>query len=249
VSASNPHPVNSKAYWDERFGSSQGDWDTYAGTEQTAFFGRLALEHTPGAFFDWVRGRGWSLCDWGCALGQATRMLAERLGSEARVEGVDFSPTAIERANELNPGVGFRVADLDALGEYDVIFSSNTLEHFEHPHTILARLSAAARHAVVLLLPFDEREPRHPEHLASFTLESLPMMIGGPKLLTFAKVVDTTGSGYWEGHQILLIYTSPAVTRFSEVSIASLLGHGSLTEAALRPEKDGGPPEDKFRLV
>lgn len=247
--SSNPHPVNSREYWNLRFGPERGDWDQYSGAEQTEFFGRLALEHVPGAFFDWVRGRGWSVCDFGCALGQATRLLAERLGPGAQVEGVDFSATAIERAQALHPGLPFRVADLDGLGEYDVVFSSNTLEHFEYPHAVLERLSASARHAVVLLLPFEEAEPRHPEHKVTFTLDSFPLLIAGPKVLAFARVIDTRGNSFWDGRQIALVYTSPAVTRFSEVRLAHLSGQAPLGPAALRPAGDGGPPEERFRLI
>src|SRR5215471_11557692 len=58
-----------------------------------------------------VRDRGLA-CDMGCGPGQVARYLHEQ-GVE--VCGVDLSPTMVERASRLTPGVEFRQGDMLAL--------------------------------------------------------------------------------------------------------------------------------------
>lgn len=39
-----PHPVNSRRWWDDYF---QGKWDDYGGSEQTRYFMETLLSHLP----------------------------------------------------------------------------------------------------------------------------------------------------------------------------------------------------------
>ena len=59
--------INSSAYWDLRF---RTDWEALGGPSQTRFFWELAVEALPVWLFRSIVERGWSICDWGCALGE-----------------------------------------------------------------------------------------------------------------------------------------------------------------------------------
>jgi SAM-dependent methyltransferase len=52
------------------------------------------------------------ICDMGCGPGHVARYL-QRLG--AKVFGLDISPSMVERARRLNPGIQFQVGDMLAL--------------------------------------------------------------------------------------------------------------------------------------
>ncbi|HEX5944010.1 MAG TPA: class I SAM-dependent methyltransferase, partial [Anaerolineales bacterium] len=159
--------LNSKEYWDHRF---ETDWEAMHGREQSQFFAKLALEHLPSWFFTLARTQEFTFCDWGCAEGDGTKVLSSYFGPD-RVCGIDFSEKAIEKARNLYNDLQFLVEDwLAETGRktsYDVVFSSNTLEHFRRPYDILSRLLERAGKCVVLLLPFREYD-LHPEHYHTF---------------------------------------------------------------------------------
>jgi hypothetical protein len=133
--------VNSRAFWDTRFASS---WQADHGPEQTRFFCELALATLPQWLRQQVQQHRFSVCDWGCALGEGTALLARGLGTT--VKGVDFSATAIEKAKAQYPGLEFLCEDwlaADVGDVYDLVFSSNTLEHFEQPWSVFRPPGAA----------------------------------------------------------------------------------------------------------
>ena len=201
--------VNSQEYWDGRF---QSDWDAHEGRAQSRFFGHVALDLMPEWLRRSIRVEQWTICDWGCAEGDGTQVLAEGLGSA--VEGVDFSQSAIEKARSAYPEIPFRDTDwlsgqTDALDSYDVVFSSNTLEHFHTPWEVFSALAERARRFVVLLLPFREYD-RHHEHFATFDFESVRADEKG-MLLVHAAVRNVSGlpGSQWPGEQVLLVYAHP----------------------------------------
>lgn len=198
--------INSKAYWDRRFAE---DWDINLGREQSRFFARLALKLTPSWLGEAIRGERWSLCDWGCAEGDGTRVFAEAF-PDNRVVGIDFSDTAVASARALY-GDGFLaedwMAESDAPGRWDLVISSNTLEHFPNPAEVLARLCARADKGVMLLLPYKELE-RHPEHEVTFLPSNIPLIPSPGMMLCFAASLDAAleEPSYWGGEQVLLVY-------------------------------------------
>lgn len=199
--------INSRDYWNARF---RTDWSARRGNEQSRFFTHIALELMP----DWLRrglGDGITICDWGCAMGDGTAELARALPG-ARVTGIDFSAAAIEQARACYPEVTFACRDLlqDGSDEsFDVVFTSNVLEHFHRPDEVLAQLAHRARRLMVHLLPF--REPvatREPEHHVSFDWRDLRLVAAPGWMLVHAAVADTTrrADGLWLGEQILLVH-------------------------------------------
>lgn len=198
--------VNSRAFWDDRF---QHGWQADYGPEQTRFFGELALATLPAWLREQVMQCKLTVCDWGCALGEGTALLAR--GLSTTVTGVDFSVAAIELARERHPGLPFLCEDWlaeDAGDAYDIVFSSNTLEHFAQPWHVFARLAEHARCHVVLLLPFREpAERRYFEHLASFEPGSVPLCPLPGWCLADSVLSDLGPSPFWQGEQALLVYS------------------------------------------
>ncbi|ABS25614.1 trans-aconitate 2-methyltransferase [Anaeromyxobacter sp. Fw109-5] len=195
-------PVNSPEYWEARFAS--GDWETRHGPEQSRFFAELALSLVAPSVRDDLRERRASVCDWGCGEGEGTAALAAAWGG--RATGVDVSPTAVARARARHPGVSFAVSVSGLDREYDVLFTSNTLEHFSDPWGVLSSMLARVTRYAIVLVPFEERD-RIEEHAFTFELESFPLTLGGFELvdLRIARCAGMPGS-FWAGDQALAIY-------------------------------------------
>lgn len=199
--------INSLNYWEQRFA---GDWEEKQGREQSRFFSDVAAELMPEWFLNYSKEHRLSICDWGCAQGDGTASLASSLGLK-NVIGVDFSPEAIQKARAQHPEQEYLCIDLlESTGNesWDVIFSSNTLEHFESPWHVFDTLSKFATHFIVLLLPFREFE-RIEEHFCTFDYPNIPFAHGSWRL-THCRSISTQehSPSYWPGEQILLIFAN-----------------------------------------
>ena len=187
MNLNNTATINSIEYWDTRFNTL--DWEQAQGKEQTFFFGKLALEYMPGWFIDYVKNNKLSICDFGCALGQATQLLALHF-QNSEVIGQDISSEGIMAAKKLFPDIKFTSQDLfKSSEEYDIIFSSNTLEHFYNPKDIIDELSTHARKFLVFLLPFYD-DLTIKEHFYSFTYDNMPITVKNKFELIFYKEID-----------------------------------------------------------
>ncbi len=185
---------------------------------QGEFFASLVLEHLPPRLDAAMRDRA-SALDFGCSCGHLVQRLSGRY-PDARVEGIDVERIRIEVARHEYPSCVFHLADIETLGAtYDVIFSSNVLEHFSAPLDVLQRLIAPhARRFIVSLVPYREKE-LSPGHLFSFDQSSFPERLGDFHLI-HRVVIDCRirAPDCWQGHQVLTVYArewSPksAVTR------------------------------------
>ena len=204
--------INSDNYWDQRFSE---DWETCAGPLQSRFFSRIAIENLPPWLIKQIGRQSLTLADWGCAQGDGTDVWASHMDSKQLV-GVDFSAVAIEQATSRYPAIRFVTEDWlgDGAGKgesesYDVVFSSNTLEHFHRPYEVLEALCARANKAVVLALPYREID-RIKEHFFSFLPENVPVDLPGSFRLAWSRVIDCgkLSDSYWPGEQIILVYAS-----------------------------------------
>ncbi|MFC4821665.1 methyltransferase domain-containing protein [Dokdonella ginsengisoli] len=215
--------VNSKDYWNRRF---RTDWREFGGPQQTEMFARIALRLMPPWLSTDIHANMRSLLDAGCAEGEAVALFRRRFGHDCRIEGIDFSEEAVERASAKH-GDGFRTGDLTALdSDFDVIFSSNTLEHFPDPLAVLDAWTAHAKHHVVLLLPFWEWR-RESEHAFTFDHASLPASIAGRFVCTHFDVQNTAKmpNTSWYGFQALIVYSSLEAIERLRLSVDQL-GHG-----------------------
>ena len=166
----------------------------------------VAARLMPNWFKDLALREQWTICDWGCAEGQGVDELSKWLGVNS-ITGVDISDVAIEKARASFPHGRFKAQSLDDLDDYDVIFSSNTLEHFDRPFDIVARLAEHTKRFLVLLLPFQEYD-RIPEHFFTFDLDNIPVCPVPGFAAVACRVVDAANINihYWNGKQILLVY-------------------------------------------
>jgi lipopolysaccharide transport system ATP-binding protein len=194
--------INTKEYWDKRF---REDWELFDGPKQTEFFYKLAIKNLPRRVSRTIKKENLSILDWGCAEGDGTNLLFKKFGgTKNRVEGFDISDVAIEKAKTKYPYIGFRTILSENLeGQFDVIFTSNTLEHFKKPLAMLQQLLMHTRYYLIGLVPFQERNPIA-EHFCVFDYSSFPPKIGNLVLVYF-KVIDVA-SKYWSGRQALFIY-------------------------------------------
>jgi SAM-dependent methyltransferase len=143
-----------RSWWDEYFAPG-GGWERNGGRRQT----RVFAEH----FTDRIRldpGEAFSLLDVGCALGEALKHFA-KVYPRASLYGIDFSATAIERGREeLGNTAVLSVGTFeDTQGHYDIIYCSNTLEHFPDFQT-KARILAQHCNRLCVLVPYEERDHR-----------------------------------------------------------------------------------------
>ena len=104
--------------------------------ELKQLFGELAIE------------RGARVLDVGCGVGFATRLLAELLGNEAQVVGVDLSLPHL-RAAHADSAPSWVQADAAQLcfrdATFDLIWSCNTVNHLADPVGALRQLRALLR--------------------------------------------------------------------------------------------------------
>ena len=98
-------------------------------------------------------GPGMRCLDVGCAGGDVTFDLAERVGPAGGVLGVDLDATKLDlgRADALARGIGyveFRIADAEAghgVAEFDVVYARFLLTHLADPAGALASMRRALR--------------------------------------------------------------------------------------------------------
>lgn len=237
--------INSEQYWDSRF---QTDWETLAGPEQSRFFSRLTLELLPGWLLGLLRDGSLTLADWGCAQGDGTAALTVGIPA-ARATGIDFSPVAVAQAASRYPEITFKAQDWlqgdDDGARYDVVFSSNTLEHFHEPFAALEVLAGRARKAVVLTLPYREVD-RIQEHFYTFTPENLPSQLPGGFTLAWARVKDCKSGargGFWGGEQVVLVYVQPEWFGTLAVPLAGMRVQHEDVEAAVELVRSTGQRE------
>ncbi len=200
--------TNSNAYWDNRFSQN---WDMCSGPKQSRFFARITLGNIPSWFIEQIRHQYLTLVDWGCAQGDGTDVWRSHINSNL-LFGVDFSLVAIERAQSRYPTIKFICENWLDSGTcidtpFDILFSSNTLEHFHKPFEVLDTLSSRAKKAIVLALPYKELD-RIDEHFFSFFPENIPMELSNGFRLIWSKSIDcsTLPDTLWNGNQIVLIY-------------------------------------------
>lgn len=151
--------------WWENYFAEGGGWEANGGRIQS----RLFAEHFVRNFAIDRQSR-FSLLDVGCALGDAIELFRREFPN-AELSGVDFSTVAIRRCRQrLGEMARFAVGDIDHVeGHFDVIYCSNTLEHFaDH----VDKAASLARHCdrLCILVPYRELDdgkplqPRSSEH-------------------------------------------------------------------------------------
>jgi SAM-dependent methyltransferase len=195
-------------YWDQRF---LEDWVALGGRRQTAFFATIVARCLPRLVIEDIAAECLSVFDYGCALGDALPVLQPAFPKSV-LSGGDVSSVAIAPARTLHPQFDFAVLDHDWLEETlaDVVYCSNTLEHFDDWRERLDVLAATAAQYVIVAVPYCERELIS-EHVVTFELGTFPESLNNAARLVCLEVIDTAPEleSMWPGRQIIAIYAHP----------------------------------------
>jgi O-antigen biosynthesis protein len=200
--------INSNDYWDERFDT---DWEVYNGQAQTTFFINLLIDHLPTWLQNDLKTNEVLICDAGCAEGQGTNLFKKQF-PKIRIEGIDFSEVAINKAKEMYPELSFKKDDIYQLeNDYEVIFVSNVLEHFEEPFTLIKNLLNKAQQHLIIMVPFQEVE-RLKEHFFTFDYKNFPIKMND-FTMSYFKEIDCRllENSHWNGKQAIIIYTKDSL--------------------------------------
>jgi len=181
-------------------------WDANAGSQQTRHFMERLVANLDGGVVAYLESAAPKVLDWGCAFGEGGAVLAEAFPS-ARVVGLDFSRRAIEEARRRYPWLDFILADGDGIPVFDVVVTSNCLEHFDEPFKVARNHLSATSDLYIALVPYKEW-PLIEEHRHSFVEESFPEYLDSFVQIS-RKVVDVDRR-YWDGKQLLVVYASPS---------------------------------------
>ena len=226
-----PHPVNSRPWWDDYF---QGKWDDYGGSEQTRYFMETALSHLPEHERAYLSAAPRTILDWGCAFGEGVATLT-RVFPESQVAGLDFSKTAIDQAQIRNAGHEFIWSEDGSIPrDFDVILTSNCLEHFEAPLAVLEKHLASCKSLYIVLAPYNEC-PLHPQHRTQFRIESFPVYVANFVRIHAEPLI--TDSHFWPGKQLLIVYGSDRYLRNAVNRVDSMASVIARLDAALDAER------------
>lgn len=196
--------LNDKEYWNNLFVENE---ENKKRIDQTKFFAELALKNLPKWVIEDIEDQKMTICDAGCGEGIGAAVWKKNFQNND-VSGFDFSDNAIEWAKRNNSDCTFYVDNIKSFEKkYDVVYSSNVLEHFFNADSIFENLVQHALKFCVLLLPFREYY-RIEEHASTFDFNSFPLEINKQYKLCYYKPITMVGEQekYWFGEQILLIY-------------------------------------------
>lgn len=123
--------------------------------------------------------KGMSVLDVGCGTGAITRGIAEAVGPNGRVVGIDSSQSLIEKSRQTHgsvPGLTFETGDIYKLpyqGEFDIVTSSRVLIWLDKPLKALQSLVKATKiGGRVLIADYNHEkiswEPQPPASMLQF---------------------------------------------------------------------------------
>jgi len=198
--------VNDIQWWNEEFAS--GNWENgIDGKQQTRYFMELLLLHLPPEVYRDLAKADLTILDWGCALGQGVDLLTHAFTS-AKITGLDFAETAIIKAKQLFPEYEFRSSPLGEGDCFDVIITSNVLEHYYDPFALIKEHLRHTQKYYLFMVPFNQVP--HDCHFFGFTNNSFPVMIED-FIKYFVKIIPSTGNPLWNAEQVLVIYKKTTV--------------------------------------
>ncbi|MDA1236245.1 MAG: methyltransferase domain-containing protein, partial [Acidobacteria bacterium] len=169
----------------------------------------LILSRLDASERSFLESRSLQVLDWGCAMGDGVDALATAL-PKSTVTGLDRSAIAIAEARKAYSQHTFLHSESGEIdGEYDVIVTSNCLEHFEYPLEAMEVHARSCRHLYIVLVPYNEH-PLLECHRSQFRSESFPKRLGRLNKVR-AEVLDSIDTRYWPGEQMLVVYASDEV--------------------------------------
>jgi O-antigen biosynthesis protein len=159
-----------------------------------------------------IKDQRLSIADWGCAEGDGTYELSKAFPDNSIV-GIDFAAKGIRIAKRKYPDNKFIATNWlkkwhkMKSQDFDVVFSSNTFEHFHNPFVELKSVVLKSKRYLILLVPYEE-DPLHSEHFYKFDEATIPAEVLGAFSL-YSKIIIDCGqieNTYWPFKQVLLVY-------------------------------------------
>lgn len=100
------------------------------------------------------------ILEFGCGTGELCKCLRMIKGDGSKIHGVEISKNAVNYANVHNKVSGVTYECVDIIKRppteyYDLVISSNTLEHFKDPFSVIDRLLFYGKE-LLLLVPYNE---------------------------------------------------------------------------------------------
>lgn len=203
LSMENKFPINSLAYWNDRF--ENGSWSERLGEGQSKFFMQLLISSLPSEIFANIFTDCKTILDFGSALGQGCFEL-HKYSFNAEITGLDFAESAIEQASEMygHLDIKFRSTPLQfGIDKFDCLVTSNVLEHLSDWWKYLDLFTQVAQKYIIILVPYQTRILD--EHVVSFNDNSFPDETNGFNKV-FEKIIQCDDPRYWTEGQLLLIY-------------------------------------------
>ena len=195
------HPYT-KAWLNKQFIKN---WEKNGGPEQTRHFMERLVAGLGTAETTYLQNHAATVLDWGCAMGEGVEFLG-RTFPKCDVAGLDVARVAIEAARRRFPSRRFCLSERGEIASrFDVIVTSNCLEHFPDPWAHFKAHLAACNDFYVALVPYREF-PRIDGHMVSFCEGSFPECAGG--FVRISERVLATDVRFWHGGQLLVIYGS-----------------------------------------
>lgn len=181
------------------------NWEKNGGPAQTRHFMERLVAGLRVTEWSYLDSRAATILDWGCAMGEGVDFLA-RTFPQCRVAGLDVASAAIDAAHRRFPVHRFYLSNEGEIeGRFDVIVTSNCLEHFRDPWAYLNAHLAGCNDFYVALVPYREF-PRLTGHIVSFCEGSFPVCAGG--FVRIAERVVATDVSFWNGGQLMVTYGS-----------------------------------------
>lgn len=123
--------------------------------------------------------KGMTVLDVGCGTGTITRDIAEMIGPNGRVVGLDSNPALIERARQLYngiPGLSFEIGDIYSIhykNTFDIVTAARVLQWLDRPEDALLSMKSAAKYGgKILVLDYNHEKikwtPEPPASMQSF---------------------------------------------------------------------------------
>ena len=165
--------------------------DKMAVKDRTLFFYQIAIEALPQRYYQQLKDNSWTFVDYSCGEGAGTAYIASQFPN-LRVVGTDLS---------VKKDI---TADLE---KAPVVFSSNTLGHFENPLDILEHLVKSSERLAIILLPYSDDQNKE-GHFSKFDIGFFPVKIAGHAMV-YSRIIDCQSmeDSRWAGKQILLVYS------------------------------------------
>jgi SAM-dependent methyltransferase len=185
-----------------------GLWERSEGRRQTRLFAECFHHHVSvpltGSF---------SVLDAGCAMGDALPVWRRRY-PQARLFGCDIAQTAVDRCREEHGDIAefcrAGIEEIDA--DYDVIYCSNTLEHFAQ-YLDMARLLLSRCRILYIMTPYAELRNGRPLvaspdsfHAATFYEDAFDALKGNGAASIETRIVRCPGA--WSPSLATEIYWS-----------------------------------------